>query len=78
MNMSDEGFQYSKKSTKVDLNSLEESDEMEEFPPLVEELFRELVNEWLEKNGLRIVLEEVQSRPKYKRQNAGLRDSNKK
>lgn len=76
--MSDD-FEYTEKSKKnFDLQDMEESDEMVEFPPLVDELFRALVNEWLEKNGLRIVLEEVQSRPKYRRQNAGLSNSGKK
>jgi len=76
--MSDD-FQFTEKSHKFKkLEPLESEDEMEDFPPLVEELFRELVSEWLDKNGLRIVLEEVASRPKYKRQNAGLRDSGKK
>jgi len=71
-------FVPTKKSSNFQLQELESEDEMDNFPPLVEELFRELVVEWLDKNGLRIVLEEVSQRPKYKRQNAGLRDSGKK
>jgi len=71
-------FVPTKKCSNFQLQELESEDEMDSFPPLVEELFRELVMEWLDKNGLRIVLEEVSQRPKYKRQNAGLRDSGKK
>lgn len=79
MNMSDSEFGYSEKSQKnFIIEDMSEEEELTEFPPLVDELFRELVNDWLEKNGLRIVLEEVRDRPKYKRQNAGLRDSTKK
>jgi len=39
----------------------------------MEVLFTELCNEWLEKNGMRILLQEVahsKPKPKYKRQNA--------
>lgn len=62
-------FGYTEKSTPFseDCNSLEEMEE-----EISVTLFRELCQTWLEANGLKIVLEEVNSkpRPKYRRQNA--------
>lgn len=63
----DEKFQYTNKSYMEDVNSLEEMEE-----DVSVRLFREMVQSWLEQNGLKIVLEEVRDRPKpkFRRQNA--------
>jgi len=72
-------FEFSKKSTQYELNELEnpELDPCEGVCPM-EEIFVSLVEEWLELKGAAIIKEIVASRPKYTRQNAGLRDSKPK
>jgi len=67
-------FEYTKKKYSKDEYSAEVEDEdleqMEE--DISTALFREMCSQWLEANGLRIILEEVNAkpRPRYRRQNA--------
>lgn len=65
-------FKYTNKSY-MDVQEMEDLDSMEQDFVHTDELFRELVNEWLEKNGMRILLQEVRDsgrKPVYRRQNA--------
>jgi len=78
--MACQDFEYTKKSTQhFDLTELEDPD-LEPCDGVcpMEEIFVSLVEEWLELKGAAIIKEIVGSRPKYTRQNAGLRDSKQK
>lgn len=78
-NMDSQDFEYTKKSSQFDLNELEDPDlEPCEGVCPMEEIFIAMVEDWLDRKATQIVKECVQGRPKYKRQNAGLRDSQKK
>lgn len=78
--MDGQDFEYTKKSTQqFDLADLEDPDlEPCEGVCPMEEIFISMVEDWLERKGADIIKECVSARPKYRRQNAGLRDSQKK